>query len=102
MTIRGLVKVVSVAGRELVVRELTAAELRRWISESGEAPFDLINEKLLKTPLSFLAAASGTSLEELQDLLPDTELKQIEDAARECNPSFFGLLGLAAAAAPPT
>jgi hypothetical protein len=100
VTLRGLHKVVRIADREIVVRELTVAELRQWIAE-GAAGGDLLAEKLNKAPHSLLAAMSGLTVADLAELLPDSEIAQLEAAARECNPSFFGLLGLAEAAQPP-
>jgi hypothetical protein len=94
---RGLHKVLTIADREIVVRELTVAELRQWIAAAGGDSFDLVAEKLRAAPLSLLAAMCGMTAAELEAAapLPETDLAEVEAAARECNPSFFGLLGLA-------
>jgi hypothetical protein len=99
---RGLHKVLTIADREIVVRELTVAELRQWIAAAGGESFDVVNEKLRTAPLSLLATMCGMTIAELEEAapFPDTDLAEVEVAARECNPSFFGLLGLAQKAGP--
>lgn len=99
---RQLHKVLTVGEREIVVRELTVSELRQWIAEAGdkEQPFDLLGEKLRGVPLSLLARMCGLTPPDLEAVapFPESDLAPIEAAARECNPSFFGVLGLAKAA----
>ena len=91
----GLTRVLQIDDREVVVRELTVAELRQWIAYervTAGAAEDLVDSGLLKVPLSLLSAMTRLSLDELR-ALPPSVLERIEAAGEEVNPRFFGWLG---------
>lgn len=102
---RQLHKVVTCGDKEVVVRELSVAELRQWIADATKGEFDFLNEKLkADTPLTLLALMAGMTVDALLEVAPypETDLEPIRKAAKECNPSFFGALKSVAAAGRPT
>lgn len=91
-----LTRVVQIGDRDVVVRELTVAELRQWIIDEradrlGGAE-DLIDQGLHDVPLSLVALMTRLAVDDLR-ALPPSVIDQLVDAAREVNPRFFGWLG---------
>ena len=91
-----LTRVVQLGDRDVVVRELTVAELRQWIADERAerlgAAEDLIDQGLHDVPLSLVARFTRLPVDDLR-ALPPSQIDRVIDAGREVNPRFFGLLG---------
>lgn len=76
----------------VTVRELTVAEIRKWLADAQEALPDLVDNLLLRdVALPDLMHLSSLTPEQIDELTP-SELQVVLDAARELNSHFFDLL----------
>ncbi|MCJ8168631.1 phage tail assembly protein [Atopomonas sediminilitoris] len=88
-------KVITVAEREVVVRELKVADVRQMLAcVSDDAVDSLLFEDLR---LSDFPRMTSLTLEDVEQLRP-SQLQYVLGACREMNPDFFEMLGRAKAA----
>ena len=77
--------------REVIVRELTVAEVRDWLVEyeTGQLGLDAVHALVWEDfGLDDLARMSNTIVAELEDYTP-TELEPLVIVCKELNPHFF-------------
>ena len=95
---RGMTKAVQIGDRELVVRELSVAEVRNWIGSLDAKEVDLVDELLIDgVQLSAVRLMAGISKDEMEEMMP-SELDKVVDAAKMVNHRFFSMVDRVVAA----
>lgn len=89
-------KVIQVAGREVVVRELKVADVRQMMAFVSEDTLDVMLFEELR--LSDFPRMTNLSSEEVEQLRP-SQLREVLGACREMNPDFFSMFVRAQATA---
>ena len=78
--------------REVIIREPTVAEMRRWLAEMDRLktePIDFVTHGLLNdASLTDIVLMSNLTLEDLDAMVP-SEVKEVIAACQEINPDFF-------------
>lgn len=95
-----LTREVQIGDRRISVKELTVAEVRRWLQEAeGELRSDIVDLFLFSdVTVPDLVRLSDLNREAMEQMTP-SELQQVIDVAKELNPDFFALRARLAAAA---
>lgn len=76
----------------VTVRELTVAEIRKWLADAKEASPDLVDNLILReVSLQDLTHLSSLTPEQMDELTP-SELQRVLEEAKELNSHFFELL----------
>ena len=84
-----------IGDREVRVKELTVAEIRRWLLEMDATAqeFDLVGGMLFAdVDLATLARMSDVSTEEIEEAKP-SELRELARKCQEVNSHFFSMAG---------
>ena len=89
-------KVIQVAGREVVVRELKVADVRQMMAFVSEDTLDVMLFEELR--LSDFPRMTNLSSEEVEHLRP-SQLREVLGACWEMNPDFFSMFVRAQATA---
>lgn len=82
---------INVAGRVIVVRELTVGEIRAWLKEAGAVSGDVVDATLFEDfSLPDLSMMTTLVPEAINAMTPG-ELRQVRKAAEEVNADFFAM-----------
>ncbi|MBF0371238.1 MAG: hypothetical protein HQL52_17455 [Magnetococcales bacterium] len=85
---------VKIGDQEIIIREMTVAEVDQWIERKGEGELkgSATSAILFDDPflLEDLASVSSLGVEELARLTPPV-VEQIRQAAEKANPPFFAV-----------
>lgn len=86
----GSTRLVQVAGREVICRELSVAGVRQLIASAGTG--DLVSEALFpELRLSDLPALTNLTPEDIDAMRP-SDLAKVLQGCKEANPDFFAML----------
>lgn len=86
-----LTREVIIGERRVTCRELLVGEVRDWLADLSLAESDLVGDDMWDG-ITLAELGRLTDLNPLEaDALSPSEVQYVVDAARECNPHFFGL-----------
>lgn len=83
---------VTIDTKEVVVKELTVAEIRSWLAEmSAMSEMDAISASLIEgVDFGLLGVMTDIAKPEIENMTP-SQLQQVADACKERNRHFFTL-----------
>jgi len=90
---------ITIGGREITVRQMTMADVRRFVAEmqqqaDGQEPEPHVIDMLFDDPVpaSAVSVATGLSLDELAGDFTQSEMRELLDAVKAANPFFVGMM----------
>lgn len=83
-----------IGGMQVICRELTVMQVRKWLEEASQpANMDTVSAVLFKDcTINDVVRMTSLTAEQIDDLRP-SQVEQVIDICKELNPHFFGLLG---------
>jgi len=83
--------VVDVAGRQVVVREMTVAEIRAWLDAVSQGDINLVDAALFEEfSIADIPRMTDLTMADIDAMTP-SQVRLVQERCKEVNGDFFGM-----------